>query len=159
MKTDESSLKEISYRGGLVRFRVPANWREEYPPDGGACFYEDVADSGTLRLETITATSPTSITAADSPRVLADISRATSAESIEVMPSGYALSRYCQCPIERGQELHVAYWSIAQVVPSSKIRVATFSYTLLAGQEHEPRFQEELRLVDAEVRKSTFWPE
>lgn len=43
-------LKTIVYRGGLVRFSIPATWQEEYEPDGGGTFYKEGPDTGTLRL-------------------------------------------------------------------------------------------------------------
>ena len=36
----EPKLKKISYRGGVVEFSIPANWKEEYERDGGGMFYE-----------------------------------------------------------------------------------------------------------------------
>ncbi|MBK8594774.1 MAG: hypothetical protein IPN83_04160 [Holophagales bacterium] len=40
-------MKSITYRGGLVTFRIPRHWVEEYEEDGGGTFYEDRPDSGT----------------------------------------------------------------------------------------------------------------
>ena len=37
---DEPALKTIKYRGGLVTFRVPAHWKEDYEPEGGGTFYD-----------------------------------------------------------------------------------------------------------------------
>ena len=34
-------LKTVSYRGGLVRFRIPAGWVESYETEGGGEFYDD----------------------------------------------------------------------------------------------------------------------
>lgn len=46
--------KTINYRGGVVTMEIPAHWKEEYEPKGGGTFYEDRADSGTLRLNVLT---------------------------------------------------------------------------------------------------------
>jgi len=46
-------LKTINYRGGIVRFRVPSSWLEEYKPEGGGTFYEDASDAGILRLNVL----------------------------------------------------------------------------------------------------------
>ena len=48
-----SESKQIVYRGGIVAFKIPASWREEYAPDGGATFYEEGPDTGTLRLNVL----------------------------------------------------------------------------------------------------------
>ncbi len=47
-------FKTINYRGGLVRFRIPTDWIEEYEPEGGGMFYADGPDTGTLRLNVLT---------------------------------------------------------------------------------------------------------
>lgn len=59
-------LKTVSYRGGVVSFRIPAHWREKYTPDGGGSFYEDPPDSPTFRLEVVTARAPSPVTGAGS---------------------------------------------------------------------------------------------
>ena len=51
-------MKSIVYRGGVVRFRIPAHWREEYSDNEGGMFYGDHSQSGTLRLTIITAAQP-----------------------------------------------------------------------------------------------------
>jgi hypothetical protein len=150
-------LKTISYRGGLVSFRIPADWREEYAPDGGASFYEDAPDSPTFRLEVITAKSPSPLTQASSPDVLAALGQSASG-SIERLPNGCALIRYTQSAVDRGHQLLITYWSVAHVIPPDHARVATFSYTMLDRQHGDARFQRELELLDREIRASIFSP-
>lgn len=41
------SLKEIDFHGGVVKFKIPSNWKEEYGDDGKGVFYEDAPDTGT----------------------------------------------------------------------------------------------------------------
>jgi hypothetical protein len=36
-------MKTIVYRGGVVTFRIPAHWQEEYSDIEGGTFYEDRA--------------------------------------------------------------------------------------------------------------------
>ena len=47
-------MKPIVYRGGVVTFRIPSHWREEYSDIEGGTFYEDGTDAGTLRLRITT---------------------------------------------------------------------------------------------------------
>jgi hypothetical protein len=56
---DTAPLKVITYRGGLVRFRIPAAWREEYEDAGGGIFYAPGDDTGTLRISVLTMEAPT----------------------------------------------------------------------------------------------------
>jgi hypothetical protein len=51
-------MKQIDYRGGIVRFLIPESWVEEYEDAGGGTFYEDRPGCGTLRLNVITAKKP-----------------------------------------------------------------------------------------------------
>ncbi|HXR08640.1 MAG TPA: hypothetical protein VN765_14990 [Candidatus Acidoferrum sp.] len=153
-----TELKTILYRGGVVAFRVPAHWREEFEPDGGASFYEDAPDSPTFRLEVITAKSPSPLTPSSAPDVLAAL-RQSAVGSIERLPSGCALIRYAQSAVDRGHQLYITYWLVAHVLPPSHARVATFSYTLLDRQSSDVRFQREIELLDREVRGSIFSPE
>jgi hypothetical protein len=57
------SWKTIQYRGGLVTFRIPSDWVEEYEADGGGAFYPEKPNSGTLRLNVMTLRSPSPIDA------------------------------------------------------------------------------------------------
>ena len=148
-------LKNISYRGGVVSFRIPAAWQEEYAPEGGASFYEDAPDSPTFRLDVITAKSPGPLTPESSPDVLVAL-RQSASGSIERLPSGCALIRYTQSGVDRGHQVFITYWSVAHVIPPDHARVATFSYTLLDRQRSDVRFQRELELLDREVRASIF---
>lgn len=151
-------LKTISYRGGVVSFRIPDHWQEEYDDDGGACFYEDAPDSPTFRLAVITAKSPAPVTADSAPDVLEAL-RESDDGIIERLPSGCAFIRYTQSSVDRGHKLFITYWMVAQVIPPSHARVATFSYTLLDRQRDDIRFQQELELLDIEIRASIFSPE
>ena len=56
-KGESPTLKTINYRGGVVRFRIPTDWVEEYEQaGGGGTFYKPGDnDGGTLRLEMILA--------------------------------------------------------------------------------------------------------
>lgn len=155
---EDPPFKTISYRGGLVTFRIPAHWVEEYEPDGGGTFYDDAPDSATFRLETITMQAPSPLTAESAFEVLSSLRPAATAP-IERLPSGCALSPYTQSAVDRGHCLLITYWSIAHVVPPIHARIANFSYTLLERHRDDARFQRELEFLDREVRGSVFSPE
>lgn len=151
----EQAVKTISYRGGLVTFRIPAHWMEEYEPDGGGAFYENAPDSPTFRLQTITMKSASPITVESAPNVLSSIREAGTAQ-IESLMNGCALVRYTQSPLDSGERLFITYWCVAHVVPPNHVRIANFSYTLLERQRGDFAFQRELELLDREVRASIF---
>lgn len=50
----QQTLKTINYRGGLISFDIPKIWAEQYEDAGGGIFYEDIPNSGTLRVNVLT---------------------------------------------------------------------------------------------------------
>jgi hypothetical protein len=154
----EPLLKTVTYRGGVVTFRIPAHWVEEYEPDGGGTFYDKAPNSGTLRLRVITAEAPSPVTTASAPDVLAGLPQSAGAPT-ERLPNGCALVRYVQSAVERGERLFITYWTVAHIIPPRNARIATFSYTLLERQRNDARFRSELELLDREIRASIFSPE
>jgi hypothetical protein len=152
---DEPKLKKISYRGGLVEFSIPANWKEEYEQDGGGIFYEQSADSGTLRLNVITAKSPSPINDKSASDTLKGL-KAAKSRQIDLLPNGNALLHFSESAVEAGNNLHMVYWIVANPVGTNHVRVATFSYTLLEGQQNQARFTKEIALIDSEIRNATF---
>ena len=150
----DTDFKTINYRGGIVIFRIPAKWREEYEPQGGGAFYDDNPDSGTLRLNVITAKAPMPITAESGPDILAGL--VGTSELPETLANNCALVRYDQRAEEQGHPLLITCWSVAQPLPPSHARVATFSYTMRAHQRKDPQFQAELDMLDREIRAATF---
>src|SRR5205085_1907969 len=152
---DEVKLKKISYRGGVVEFSIPANWKAESEHDDRGIFYEDSPDSGTLRVSVITAKSPAPFKdkpASDALRVL----RQAQSRQIESLTNGNALLHYSEPATESGHKLHMVYWIVANPVRPDHIRIATFSYTLLEGQHEQQRFKNEIALIDAQIRKAAF---
>jgi hypothetical protein len=144
-----TDLKTVNYRGGLVRFSIPANWLEEYEPEGGGTFYEDRPDSGTLRLNVLSFDSP------DKP---ADEMARTAfpQETVERLPSGFSMRRYVKSANEKGQALDIHRWEIAVPVPPHGLRLVCFTHTILAGQQSDTRIATELKLLDASIRCAEF---
>lgn len=140
-----------------MTFRIPSHWREEYEPKGGGTFYDDAPDSGTFRLNVITAKAPFAITSQSGAEILSAFSE-TSANT-ERLPNDCALVRYSQATEEEGHPLYITYWSVAQPIPPSHARIANFSYTMRAHQRKDPGFQQVLEMLDREIRALSFAPE
>lgn len=153
---DTTDLKLINYRGGLVRFRIPSGWDEEYEDDGRGTFYPPGVDSGTLRLNILTFEGP-----AEKPEVRAAAEMLASDAAkhrTEVVPlrDGVAMIRYDQSSEEAGEALTIRYWRVLQIVPPNHVRIAVFSYTLLDEQFTDPEYRAELELLDREIRAAEF---
>jgi hypothetical protein len=100
-----AELKTITYRGGIAEFSIPSHWREEYEPAGGATFYEDSADSGTLRLSVL------SFESASTP---AEQMAATAFRDGQVTSTDGALPlrRRESSVEENGETLHIVTWDV-----------------------------------------------
>jgi hypothetical protein len=128
-----SKTKTIRYRGGIVHFQLPANWREEYDPQGGGTFYEDRPDSGTLRLHVLTAESKTGEPCDQA------IEHSFPAGSSELLASGLRMRYRLVTSEERGTAIHLHRWEIAVPVPPNRFRIICFTHTVLARQESTRR--------------------
>jgi hypothetical protein len=144
------SMKPVVYRGGLVSFLIPSNWREEYEPEGGGTFYDDRPDSGTLRLNVITAESK------DGEPAEQAIERSFPADSCELLPSGVRLRRRKLPGEERGTALVIYRWELGVTVPPSRIRVVCFTHTVLATRDSDPATKAELSFIEDSIRRAEF---
>ena len=145
-----SAAKTIVYRGGIVQFDLPSNWREEYKPEGGGTFYEDRPNAGTLRLNVLTL-QPKS---GEPPEQA--IERAYPAKSCEVLPSGLHMRHEIADAEEKGTSIRLHSWVVAVPVPPTRFRVACFTYTILARQASDPAIVAELALVDKSIRSAEY---
>ncbi|MDU1905329.1 MAG: hypothetical protein E6772_11145 [Dysgonomonas sp.] len=131
-------MKIISYNGGVVSFRLPENWIEEYYPEEGAAFYRDDNESGTLRLNVLSAEP-------DTDKIIENITLGTDSKlSVE---EGYPLKEQIKYINEDGQNILVYLWEIHVPVQDSKPRIILFTYTISASQENDPIIVQELNFV------------
>jgi hypothetical protein len=156
----DPAMKSIVYRGGVVTFRIPTHWREEYSDIEGGMFYADDSDSGTLRLTIITVAAPKQVQSRSGFDVLQMIMNGLRSEGVEGTikgrEDGNAVFKYEQAGSERGRRLAIFYWIVANPVPPHHARVATFSYTILARQRNQSEIQHDLEMLDAEIEAASF---
>ena len=146
---DTKEMKTVNYRGGLVRFRIPKEWKEEYEEAGGGTFYQPGDDTGTLRLNVLSFQGPAgkSLSAASA---LATQAEKNGSEVVELR-DGVAMTQYDLEAEETGHRLRMRRWEIAQLLPPNHLRMVVFTYTLLAEQFDKPEFSAELTVLDHEV--------
>ena len=152
-------MKVIGYRGGLISFRIPAHWREEYEEDGGGTFYEDIANSGTLRVSVITAAKKQDDHQIIDQAHLFDMFRSSTKASegaVLKLDRGNVLLRYRQCAIEQGEELAMHCWEIGNAMPPDQFKIAVFTYTILETLSSKPPAMTELALLEQEIPKTVF---
>ncbi len=143
-------LKNICYRGGISRFDVPASWKEEYEPSGGATFYEDQPDSGTLRLNVVSLSSNGKETGEQM------VARLITKSGYTALDNGLAVKQYVQLVDEDGERLHIHYCEIAVPVEGCSARLAVFSYTILASQANDREVQQDIELLGRSIRAADF---
>lgn len=156
--TPGDKLKTIAYRGGIVRFKIPADWVEEYEEDGGGTFYQNRPDSGTLRLNILTARAPDDIEGDLSVQTLLCLSDVTP-EKITKLANGNAIARWLERTEEQGHKITLYWWYLANTVPPNHVRIASFSYTILTSQEDLDSFKEKIELLDEQIKHAVFHPE
>jgi hypothetical protein len=158
-EADDDGMKTIQYRGGVVTFRVPAFWTEEYQEEGGGTFYDELEDFGTLRLNTIVVASKNPITTRDA-RDSAEKRAAQEGGTVEDLGGGNWLNTYTNThPAEEDHPPQtIRYWEITNPVPPKHLRIALFSYSVATEllEDGDEEVAEELGMVEREVRACGF---
>ncbi len=151
------TMKIIVYRGGVLKFRIPASWVEEYSDMDGGMFYEDGPDTGTLRVTVLTIEAP----AASGKTLLEDVlekvlrQRRISADKVHYVGQN-AVVRFEEEAVENGTRIRIFYWLFVNPVLPRNARIVTFSYTVLASQAETPEVLRELEILDDEVVQTEF---
>ena len=123
--------------------------------DGGV-FYDDVPDSGTLRVKVITLETPADVGDATT-SILEPLVHQLEKSEYTIHPVGdNALVHYEEPAVEDGTRLTIYYWVLANPVPPRNARVVTFSYTVLDFQKESPQTQGELEMLEAEIVRTEF---
>jgi len=157
-KAELPEMKSISYRGGMITFAIPKHWKEEYEPEGGGTFYEDAADSGTLRLNVLTFKAPEGKLPPDgyayfSSQPLGKGERLLKSKNND----GIKISK--RTALEEGTSINLYTWQIAHTAPPEKFYMASFTWTILTKQSDIPKYQKEIEMLTEEISKSVFHPD
>jgi hypothetical protein len=156
---DDEGMKTIQYRGGVVSFRIPSFWTEEYQEEGGGTFYDEFEEFGTLRLSTIVVASKNPITTRDA-KDMADKRAASEGGTVEELGGGNWLNTYTQTHPETDDDppLTIRYWEITNPVPPKHLRIALFSYSVATEllEDEDEEVAEELQMLEREVRVCRF---
>lgn len=145
-----SKLRTINYRGGIACFNIPASWKEEYEESGGGTFYEDTPDSGTFRLSVLSLSSNKNESAD------AILSRLISESNYKSLRGDLAIKRSIKTSQEDGEQLQIHYWEVAIPVPPDRLRIAIFSYTVLASQAADRKTCAEIEMLESSILAADF---
>jgi len=151
----DNDMKEIKYRGGVIAFFIPKNWVEHYEPDGGGMFYEDAPNTGTLRVDVIT-TKSTKTLVSDAAYIELGSMKSVKPETIKRLPNGNAIVTWVEHTAEGGQAITLFWWHVANPVPPNHLRLANFSYTVLASQEDSALTKSHIRMLTSSITNAEF---
>lgn len=149
--------KLIEYNGGEAKFRIPADWIEDQEDDGAGVYYADDDESGTLRIGVMTFRHEPPI----DHQTVVEMTHERGAEPgyrAEVLESGNCMLFHAEEGEEDGERILLFVWEIVRFQDPDIMRVAVFTYTILADQRYEKRFQEEVEMLNAQLSRTEFGP-
>jgi hypothetical protein len=144
------AMKEIAYRGGLVRFSIPSDWKEEYDQDGGGLFHG--ASSGTLHLNVLTFAA-TDARAVDIEANARDMAAKHNGNVI-VLREGEVMARYDRQETENGEAITFRTWAIHDRVDESNVRIVVFTYSLPSARFVDEKHKKQIDMIDREIRSA-----
>lgn len=151
MNTDLIKIKEIKFLEGILTFKVPLNWIEEYEDsDVGVMYYADSPASGTMRVRLLTMKSPESITFKN----IRDVLKSVNGEMIN-LPNKNAYKYYYEETIDSDHQITNFYWSLTQIIKPYKVRLVNFFYTILFNQRNVESVQKEVSFIINKLKMLT----
>ena len=150
-------MNEIAIDDGRLTFSLPSSWLVQAEDDGAFLFYEDLPESGTLRLNLIEQQTADGQLA--NSRAIADLLQGlpdTEGAEVEILSGGRVLLTHRQTAEEQGTPLVVQFWLLATSVGPSDVKVAAFSFALDADKLNAEANQSALALLDEQIRLAQF---
>ncbi|MBC2844628.1 hypothetical protein [Winogradskyella flava] len=156
MATDLNKRKLINYRG-IISFELPEDWIEEYDDNNGGAFYEDLPNSGTLRVRLISIKVPQSSNNIYATDVLNDFSSNKESKAI-LLTNKNAYNMFYEQVKENEIDITVYYWSLVQSIQYNKTRLANFSYTILTEELDKKHIKLEIDFLTSQIENAIFEP-
>ncbi len=142
-------LDEVGIFGEKIPFLIPHEWVEGDDEDNTYLYHAPETDSGWLRVSLITVN--TNEPAERLQRLFADSEDLTISEK-----NGNYVDRSEKSSHEDGNDIHIYYWKVANVVLPDRVLQAVFSYTILAERRDEIETQETVKLIGQLVAETIF---
>lgn len=150
-----NKTKQIDFLEGLISFRIPENWVEEYKEEElSGAFYEDIPTSGTFRIYLLLLKPPRPLQKENVGEVLNAINQASG--EIVFLPNGNACKKYVERTDEDDEAITIYYWSLANVYAPDSARLANFSYTIMTQFEEESWVKKEIEFLNREIEAAVF---
>ncbi len=146
---DTAALRLWNYRDAVM-FALPVKWTFEDDPGVQGLFYEDRADSGTLRVSVFQWTGD------DEAHRNQILKNALGSGRIETLAQGVYMRHEIAQGEEGGEALSLYRWLVALALPSNTVRLIVYTYTLVLGQESDPLIASELSAVEWAARNAKY---
>lgn len=125
-------MKSFEYAGGKIALSIPSDWIEEIEDDEVQVYYQDVPQSGTLRIRVATygGSKPVNseVVAGMLLRMAGNLAPQKKHE-IEPLPHGKQLITYQQAFLKDDPPILMVSWLVGITVPPRHIQIASFHYT------------------------------
>jgi hypothetical protein len=149
-----AAFKRISYRGGVISFRLPAHWTESYGAEAGGEFASGPEAACTLRLNVTTARAPTDVT----PASLRALATKQPSGRLTEPRSGVLCKRDVVEATEAGTALTLHLWKLYNAVPPRHVRIALFAFTVPEDAQDDPELASTLDMLERELPLASFSP-
>lgn len=143
--------KAVVYRGGIVRFDIPAHWLEEYETEGGGTFYADIPSSGTLRLNVL------GFRISPDQQLSDRMQTIMRRDGFQPLQADLGLRQRRLTGLEDGEDLIFFRWEVLIPVPPNEFSIACFAHTVLATEAETDLTRQELSFIDASVRNACYY--
>ena len=147
-------LKVVTSAGKQVSFQVPSQWKEDYKEGHGGTFYLDSPESGTLRVNVMTANAPTN-GAAKSALEAFLVSRSERQAVVQTADGNY-VERKESYATDQGIPIFMVTWTVCKVLSQDAARIAVFTYTCATENREKTICAEEIRNLNELIPKVRF---
>jgi hypothetical protein len=151
--------REIAYGGGLLRFKIPAHWVEEYDKDESTAFHEPGDEERTLFVHVIKMEMPLGPESCED-QLAGSMARMAEGKNTEckTLPNGNLLMFHTVDGHDRGRDVRFYRWVIGSALPPGHARIATFTYCQPRSVAESREVKEFLCSIGRQLEETQFAP-
>jgi hypothetical protein len=149
-------MKSIRFRGGIVRFCLPATWEEEYDANARGATFHDKLGVGSLRLSVLEVPTRQPMQPGLAATLLQPMARRTGQVPILPLDDDTALIIYRDEGGDGEDTVIARCWVLARTFPPQHARIALFTFTYAPEEEGDPELDGILEMLDRELRQCRF---
>jgi hypothetical protein len=150
--TNITRLDRVFTFGGKLSFLIPHEWVEEVEDGNDDYLYHQPGiDSGWLRVSLLTIRAVDETPSQRLYRVFAG------RDNVKLdQQTGNSIDTWEKDSEEKGNQIHLYYWKVANIVTPDLVRIAVFSYTILRARMNNEGNLEVVKLIDQLASEAKF---